>query len=101
MGQPAVDRFMRLYVTPGVNHGGSGVSGTSGEPVPQYVDLLGALDSWVQRDAPPGDLVQTAVQPTPPFAVSASRPMCRFPGYPRYKGSGDQKDGVSFTCTAD
>jgi feruloyl esterase len=98
MGQAVVDQFMRLYVTPGVNHGGAGVSGTTGERIPQYADLLGALDGWVQRGFPPGDLVQTTVQATPPFAVTASRPMCRFPAYPRYRGSGDPKKATSFTC---
>lgn len=98
MGQGAVDQFMRLYVTPGVNHGGAGVSGTTGEPVPQYEDLLGTLDGWVQRGLAPGDLMQTSVEGTPPFAVTASRPMCRFPGYPHYRGSGDQKSAPSFTC---
>jgi feruloyl esterase len=98
MGQAVVDQFMRLYVTPGVNHGGTGVSGTTGESVPQYEDLLGALDGWVERKVPPGDLVQTSVDPNPPFAVTASRPMCRFPAYPQYRGSGNQKNVTSFTC---
>ena len=98
MGQTAVDQFMRLYVTPGVAHGGGGVSGTTGEPIPQYVDLLGALERWVERSEPPGDLVQNFVEANPPFAVTASRPMCRFPGYPRYRGTGDPKMASSFAC---
>lgn len=98
MGRAVVDQFMRLYVTPGVNHGGAGVSSTTGEPIPQYEDLLGALDGWVHRGLPPGDMVQTAVQATPPFTITASRPLCRFPAYPRYRGSGDPKNATSFTC---
>lgn len=98
MGQSAVDRFMRLYVTPGVTHGGGGVSGTTGEPIPQYVDLLGALDRWIEHSEPPGDLVQNSVEANPPFAVTASRPMCRFPSYPRYRGTGDPKMALSFAC---
>lgn len=98
MGQPAVDQFMRLYVTPGVAHGGGGVSGTTGEPIPQYVDLLGALDRWVDRSEPPKDLVQNSVEANPPFAVTASRPMCRFPNYPRHRGTGDPKMASSFAC---
>jgi feruloyl esterase len=100
MGQRAVDQFVRLYVTPGVGHGGSGVSGTTGVPIPQYVDLLGTLDDWVDRkNPPPSDLVQTSVAAAPPFAVIASRPMCTFPTYPQYGGSGDPKLASSFTCT--
>lgn len=98
MGQRAVDGFLRLYVTPGVTHGGDGVSGTTGEPIPQYVDLLGALDRWVEQGEAPADLIQTSVDVTPPFAVTASRPMCRFPTYPRYRGTGDPKVATSFMC---
>jgi len=98
LGQTAVDRFMRLYVTAGVNHGGSGVSGTTGEPIPQYVDLLGVLDRWVERSEAPRDLVQTSVEADPPFKEIASRPMCSFPRYPRYRGAGDPKAASSFTC---
>jgi feruloyl esterase len=98
LGQAAVDTFMRLYVTPGVGHGGAGVSGTTGEPIPQYVDLLGALDRWVEKGESPGELVQTSVEANPPFTIIASRPMCTFPKYPKYRGSGDPKAAASFVC---
>jgi hypothetical protein len=99
MGQRAVDRFARLYVTPGAGHGGSGVSGTSGDPIPQYIDLLDVLDGWVERrKAPATDLVQVSVTSTAPFSTIASRPMCAFPAYPRYRGSGDPALASSFTC---
>ena len=100
MGQSAVEQFMRLYVTPGVAHGGAGLSGTTGEPIPQFVDLLGALDRWVERGDSPGELVQISVEANPPFKVIASRPMCEFPKYPRYRGAGDPKVAGSFICEA-
>ena len=28
-----------------------------------------------------------------------SRPLCKYPAYPRYKGSGDSDDASSFTCS--
>jgi len=31
---------MRLYVVPNADHGGSGASTSSGEAIPQYVDLV-------------------------------------------------------------
>ena len=100
MGRETVDRFVRLYVTPGVNHGGRGVSGTTGEDIPSHVDLLGALDAWVDSGRAPGkSLIQTSVMPAPPFTVLASRPMCSYPQYPRYRGSGDTKLASSFVCT--
>jgi feruloyl esterase len=99
MTQTVVDRFIRLYAAPGTNHGGSGVSGTTGSPVPQYVDLLSVLDAWVDKEQAPADaLIQTAQGTTSPFGVTASRPMCRYPKYPHYSGSGNPNSAPSFTC---
>jgi feruloyl esterase len=97
LGQASVDSFMRFYVTPGANHGGAGVSSVNGTALPQGVDLLDAIDGWVDRGAPPGSLMQVAQDPKPPFAVTASRPMCRYPQWPRYIG-GPPKDAASFSC---
>jgi len=100
MGQATVDQFVRLYVTPGASHGGNGVSGTSGQAIPQYIDLLGVLDAWVDRKQPPAEpLVQTGQAARPPHTVSASRPMCRYPAFPRYKGAGDPNLASSFACS--
>lgn len=99
MGQAATDGFVRLYVSPGSNHSGPGVRGTDGSPIPHYVDLLAALDAWVEKGEAPGDyLLQTARAAQPPFAVLSSRPMCRYPGYPRYNGSGDPLQAASYHC---
>jgi hypothetical protein len=92
MGQPAVDAFMRLYVTPGADHMGMGA--------PSSVDLLTVLTEWVEKGKAPGELVQVRQQPEPPFAVMMSRPMCRYPAYPRYRGSGDPQVATSFECVA-
>jgi feruloyl esterase len=98
MGQPAVDSFMRLYVTAGVNHGGTGISGITGDAIPNSVDLLRALDHWVDRGEAPSELVQTSVSSAPDFTPLTSRPLCRYPAFPRYKGSGDPKTAASYTC---
>ena len=98
MGQDKVDSFIRFYVTPGVNHGGEGVT-SSGAAVPNKVDLLGALDAWVDSAKAPENLVQVSQETTAPFKVLSSRPMCRYPLYPRYNGQGDPNAASSFTCT--
>ena len=97
MGQARADSFIRFYVTPGVNHGGEGVM-SNGEPVPSDVDLLGALDSWSETGQAPGTLTQVTQERDAPFKIVASRPMCRYPLYPRYMGEGDSKSAESFTC---
>ena len=100
LGQASVDSFMRFYVTPGANHGGAGVSSVDGTALPQGVDLLDAIDGWADRGIAPGSLVQVAQESKPPFAVTASRPMCRYPQWPRYMG-GPPKDAASFSCVSD
>jgi len=97
MGQARADEFIRFYVTPGVNHPGNGVMG-SGAAVPAKLDLLGALDGWVDTGKAPDTLVQVSQETNPPFKVLSSRPMCRYPLYPRYNGQGDPNVASSFTC---
>ena len=97
MGQDEVDRFMRFYVSPGANHAGAGTL-LGGAALPRGIDLLGALDAWVMKNDAPGDLVQLAQDTKPPFATVSARPMCRYPAWPRYKGTGDPKAAASFVC---
>ncbi|MGA2551117.1 MAG: tannase/feruloyl esterase family alpha/beta hydrolase [Burkholderiaceae bacterium] len=89
LGAEATDVFMRLYVTPGADHMGMGAASS--------VDILSVLMTWVEDGKAPGDLVQARLEATPPFAVIATRPMCRYPGYPHYRGS-DPDRASSFVC---
>jgi Tannase and feruloyl esterase len=89
LGQPNVDKFMKLYTAPGVDHVGSGAPGN--------VDMLAALADWVERGKAPAGLqiVEQALQP--PFAVTRARPLCEWPRWPRFKG-GDAALAASFEC---
>ncbi len=95
MGRGPTDAFMRLYVTPGADHVGTGA--------PTMVDMLDVLVAWVEQGRAPGDLVQVSLQDAPPHALTMSRPMCRYPAYPRYVGSSGADDATtaaSFECAA-
>ena len=98
VGDASVDRFMRLYVTAGVNHAGIGAT-NEGAPVPYAVDLLGVLEAWVERAHAPGTLVQIAQTAAAPFNTIATRPMCLYPAYPHFKRGSGSQDG-SFDCAA-
>jgi hypothetical protein len=66
-----------------------------------YVDFITLLDDWVEQGKAPADTqVLTDMDPTPPFKVNASLPMCRYPMFPRYNGTGDAKQSAGYTCTA-
>jgi hypothetical protein len=95
MTAPVTEQFVRLYVTPGANHSGYGPN------VPAGVDVVALLEQWVEQGRAPSDaIVQTLQAYVPPFAVQASKPMCRYPAYARYKGSGDPRQAGSYACTA-
>ncbi len=99
MGQERVDGFVRLYAVPGANHAGRVFSGLDGAAMPSHVDLLPLLDAWVEGGRAPLEApVLTAHAAEPPFAVTASRPMCRWPAYPRHDGRGDPRQTSSFAC---
>jgi hypothetical protein len=97
MGQARVNQFVRFFVTPGVNHAGNGLL-SSGAAVPAKIDMLGALDSWVDAGKAPEQLLQVTHERDTPFKATASRPMCRYPSTPRYDGRGDPNEASSFAC---
>ncbi len=69
------------------------------EIVPPYVDVIAMLDDWVEKGKAPADApVLTSMDTAPPFNVTSSLPMCRYPRYPRYKGRADPKNAGSYTC---
>ena len=85
-GQATLDSFMRFYHIPGFGHG-NGVFNAR-------FDSLGALDEWVDRGKAPGTL--TAVDANK--GSNRSRPLCVYPAWPRYNGSGDVHIAANFSC---
>jgi hypothetical protein len=86
-GVDRVDSFMRLYMVPGYQHG-------NGVFIPS-ADLLGALDNWVTHGVSPETLSATDIAaPT----NGRTRPLCRYPMFPRYLGKGNINEARNFTC---
>ncbi len=86
-GQAALDSFVRFYYIPGFGHG-NGVFNAK-------YDSLGALDAWVDQGKAPGTLVATDANPENP---NRTRPLCVYPAWPKYNGSGDVNLASSFSC---
>jgi feruloyl esterase len=86
LGGEAVDDFLRFYTSPGVDH-------LNGGPGAGTADYLGALIAWVEEGTAPGDLVAHKIAGAP-----LSRPLCRYPRYPRYEGKGAPSSAASFRC---
>jgi hypothetical protein len=90
MGAAKAGETIRLFTAPGVDHVGTGA--------PALVDMLGALDAWVERGQAPAGLVVTEQElSAPAFPVRRSLPLCEWPSWPRHKG-GDPSKAGSFDC---
>jgi hypothetical protein len=106
MGAQPTASFARLYMAPGVEHcvGGPGPSsfGQLGIPTAKgsTFGLFDALEDWVEKDSPPGEIVATkyATGENGTRKVVMTRPLCAYPQVPKYHGTGDTNDAVSFTC---
>ncbi|WP_322012788.1 tannase/feruloyl esterase family alpha/beta hydrolase [Paraburkholderia sp. J12] len=90
MGQTQTDSFLRYYTAPGVTHSGTG-------PGAGLADRLGALENWVEKGVTPPDQL-LAEKLAADGSVALTRPMCRYPAWPKYNGSGDVNSASSFTC---
>jgi hypothetical protein len=76
-------------MVPGMGHG-------VGAFVPAW-DVMAALDAWVTRGTAPGVLASTD---TVAGTAGRTRPLCIYPTWPKYSGSGDVNAASSFTCSA-
>jgi Tannase and feruloyl esterase len=87
MGDAALASMLRYYEIPAYGHAASTSFNAAW-------DSLTALEDWVERGiAPPPQVVaDTAGVP------GRTRPLCEWPAWPRYLGSGDVNAAASFEC---
>jgi len=102
-GRQATEAFVRLFLLPGVEHGGG-----SGADV---IDLISAIDSWV-AGRPPEKLIAARIKdcfsepwqsskrdfqlPVDRAWLQFTRPVYPYPTRVRYRGKGDVNDAESF-----
>ncbi|KAF1066740.1 MAG: Mono(2-hydroxyethyl) terephthalate hydrolase [Variovorax sp.] len=94
LGQETTDSFMRFYMLPGVVHGPGG-------PGAGIVDNLAILENWVEKGKAPDDSLTAARLAADGKRVEMTRPLCRYPTWPKYRGAGDQNLAASFSCAYD
>ncbi|MGH1369597.1 MAG: tannase/feruloyl esterase family alpha/beta hydrolase [Maritimibacter sp.] len=89
LGEDALRDFARLYLVPGYNHG-FGKFNVSW-------DSLSVLEDWVENGEAPAEnaLVVTDANGG---AEGRTRPLCDYPAWPKYSGSGSMDDAASFIC---
>ncbi|HUL65792.1 MAG TPA: tannase/feruloyl esterase family alpha/beta hydrolase, partial [Burkholderiaceae bacterium] len=86
-GAATVNTFARYYEVPGFGHAISTQFNATW-------DSLTALEQWVERDVAPSGQVTTDTAGVP----GRSRPLCDYPKWPQYNGTGDVNAAASFTC---
>lgn len=79
--------FSRLFLVPGMGHCQGGAATDS-------IDGLGALVDWVEKGKAPLTLSARGTTVFP----GRTRPLCAYPQYAHYKGSGDTEDAANFSC---
>jgi feruloyl esterase len=90
MGPRKVRDFVRYYEVAGYGHAFSTVFNASW-------DSLTALEKWAEEGVSPRDQVVTDTLGVP----GRTRPLCDYPKWPQYRGSGDANAAGSFECVTD
>ncbi|MDH6292795.1 hypothetical protein M2275_007734 [Rhodococcus opacus] len=89
MGPEAVNDFSRLYLVPGLDHW------TKYMAFNPLWDWAAALDNWVEQGQAPQNQVASD---TTAEGNNRTRPLCEYPAWPKYNGTGDVNTASSFTC---
>jgi feruloyl esterase len=86
-GEKETDKFLKLYLVPGMAHCGGGVGhGT--------VDWLSPLVDWVENEVAPEAIVGARTT----GGVTSTRPHCPYPQEAVYDGTGEVNDAESYSC---
>ena len=78
--------WVRYFEVPGMNHCGGG-------PALEDFDPLTALVEWTEKDQAPEHMVAKGKS-----FPGVSRPLCAYPSFPHYRGTGSDKDAANFDC---
>jgi len=104
MGQKNVDSFVRLYMVPGMQHcnGGPGADSFGQVGMLTFEDpthsAQAALEQWVEKGNAPSAIIASKFAGQDHSHAEMSRPLCMYPEFAKYKGSGDSNDAANFSC---
>jgi hypothetical protein len=79
--------WSRLFLVPGMGHCGGG------ERTLEGFDFLEAIVQWVEHGQAPERVVARVAS-----APDDQRPLCPYPAYAKYKGTGDARDAANYIC---
>ena len=87
MGTDGTKDFAKLFMVPGMAHcrGGNG---------PDSFDTIGTIEKWREKAQTPITIAATNKR------SGLSRPLCPYPQYAKFSGTGDLKDAANWSCVA-
>jgi feruloyl esterase len=89
-GLERVQQFAKAVMVPGMSH-------CSGGPATDTFDSIQTMVDWVEKGVSPSAMAAVTGKASPDFP-GRSRPLCMYPQYAKYKGSGNTEDAASFSC---
>jgi feruloyl esterase len=90
LGDAAVSSAYRLYMAPGMNHCGGGDGASN-------FDMVGAMEQWVEKGIAPDQIRATHHAEG---GAEFTRPLCPYPLWAQYTGSGEASEAANFRCIA-
>jgi feruloyl esterase len=87
--------FYRLFMVPGMDH----CSILPGKGPDQF-DFLTVLENWVEKGEAPDQIIGEQLDKDKKEVVR-TRPMCPYPKFAKYKGTGSIDDAANFTCVSE
>ena len=89
-GYAQTQQFFRHFMAPGVGHCGGGTG-------PQPQNLFQSVVNWVEQGTAPDTILASK---TLTGGGTQTRPLCPYPAFAKYVGSGSTDDAANFVCTA-
>lgn len=83
-----VEEWSRLFLVPGMGHC------AGGEHTLDRFNMVEAIVNWVEQKRPPERVVATGAS-----MPNESRPLCSYPAYAHYSGTGDRKSAENYSCS--
>jgi feruloyl esterase len=80
---------VRLFMVPGMGHCGGGNGAST-------FDMVSALDAWKTGGTAPETVAASRVRNG---AADRTRPLCAYPKFARYSGTGNVDDAANFRCS--
>jgi pimeloyl-ACP methyl ester carboxylesterase len=89
-GPETTSTWARLFLVPGMNH-------CAGGPATDSFDGLAAIVDWVEKGAAPSR-IEASARPGTMYFPGRTRPLCAYPSFARYRGTGNLEESANFVC---